>query len=363
MKLPFRFLFAVLCAAMIAFLPFFLSSPTVLYEAQTKMTDEEEDDGETLDFGRLLFAPAMAEDAADSHFSMEETDVEDPLAMPAKLSIPEAWVLPLDFSIPPQPDPDHFTADGYEDASIRVRVEEREMMDSVVHAAYVEIADGSQLRTATAYGAWNRSIYVENMAKSNNAVIAMNGDDFIEMPDKKRFEVRMTQKVPQRNKTSKVKDTLIIDRNGDFHLFILSEGLADYTKEHGGEIVNAFMFGPALVVDGEVLRLDRKYDYNRTGRDPRSAIGQTGPLSYVMVIVEGRSSKSRGVTHEELAEIMLELGCVQAYNLDGGNTAEMIMIGPDGREQFHFKGDQTASLRSQSDIIYFATAVPAEEQN
>ena len=60
---------------------------------------------------------------------------------------------------------------------------------------------------------------------------------------------------------------------------------------------------------------------------------------------------------------MLELGCVQAYNLDGGNTAEMNMIGPDVREQFHFKGDQTASLRSQSDIIYFATAVPAEEQN
>ena len=74
---------------------------------------------------------------------------------------------------------------------------------------------------------------------------------------------------------------------------------------------------------------------------------------------------SKGVTHEGMAEIMLELGCIQAYNLDGGNTAEMIMIGPDADNvMFHVKGDQTASeYRSQCDIIYFATAVPEEERN
>ena len=85
-----------------------------------------------------------------------------------------------------------------------------------------------------------------------------------------------------------------------------------------------------------------------------------------MVIVEGRGdrTKSKGVTHEELAEIMYELGCIQAYNLDGGNTAEMLMTGSDSANpMIHLKGDQESSkYRTHSDIIYFATAVPEGER-
>ena len=67
---------------------------------------------------------------------------------------------------------------------------------------------------------------------------------------------------------------------------------------------------------------------------------------------------------EELAEIMYELGCIQAYNLDGGNTAEMLMTGSDSANpMIHLKGDQESSkYRTHSDIIYFATAVPEGER-
>ncbi len=361
MKMPFRVISAVLCALLILSMPFFLSSPTLLPEAQEEITADSWDteDGEELDFGRFFFAAAAAEEAAAA---MEVTDEEDPFALPEKLRIPEEWELPLDFSIPPEPNPDCFTENGYEDASIRVRVETREMKESTVHVAYVEIASASQLRTATAFGKWNRTVGVSNMADTNHAVIAMNGDDFIQDPGKKLFEVRMTQNVPKRNRTNRTKDTLVIDKNGDFHFFLLSAGMADYIKGHRDEIVNAFMFGPALVVDGEIAEPKDEYGYHRTGHEPRSAIGQTGPLSYAMVVVEARG-KSKGVTHDELAEIMKELGCLQAYNLDGGNSAEMIMIGPEkDYPMFHFKGDQTAGNRNQSDIIYFATAVPVEER-
>ena len=37
------------------------------------------------------------------------------------------------------------------------------------------------------------------------------------------------------------------------------------------------------------------------------------------------------------------------------------MFGADGSELFHFKGDQIAEVRGQSDIIFFATAVPETE--
>lgn len=365
MKLCFRIFLAVLCAAMIASIPFVISSPSVLHEAETLWQDqfEEDDEGISLDFGSLIVSSALAE---ETEVFFDASDIE-PMENPSALSIPDAWELSFkDFAVPPLPDPDHFSTDGYEDQSIRVRIEEKEYFSATVHAAFVEIANPSQIRTATKDGvSSSRTDHLETIAKNNNAVIAMNGDLFVEVPEKKRFEVRMSQVITQkfkRNKTSKVKDTLIIDDKGDFHLFIQSQGLAEYTEEHGDEIVNAFTFGPALVVDGEINSKEREYEFNPKGHEPRSAIGQTGPLSYVMVIVEGKGSE-RGVSHAELAEIMKELGCIQAFNLDGGNTAEMIMIGPDPDNPLvHIKGNTVAGLRSQSDIIFFATAVPIEER-
>ena len=72
-----------------------------------------------------------------------------------------------------------------------------------------------------------------------------------------------------------------------------------------------------------------------------------------MVIAEGRG-ESKGVTHQELADFMGGLDCQNAFNLDGGGSATMIFNG----QYYNALG---GSPRSMSDIIYFATAVPAED--
>ena len=363
MKLPVRILLGLLCAALIISMPFFLSSPSMLSEAREALTDsqEEEDDGVDLDFGRLFLSAAMAEEGG---LVVEELETD------RKLIIPDEWALPVDFSLAPVPDPDCYTEGGYEDQSIRVRTEVREMFNSNVNIAYVEIAHPSQLRTATA-GPLNvtKANYVKTIALNNNAVIAINGDDYVKMDSKKdkSFEIRMAEFVTQdhkRSKTYKDHDILVIDKQGDFHLFLLADGLEEYFKQNKEDVVQAFSFGPALVVDGVTQNLeDRKSVYAGTHKNPRAAIGQTGPLSYVMVVVESRKrGDGSGVTHAELAQIMSELGCVQAYNLDGGNSAEMVMPRPDLDPVFYCKGDNQAKVRPQSDIIYFATAVPEEER-
>ena len=51
---------------------------------------------------------------------------------------------------------------------------------------------------------------------------------------------------------------------------------------------------------------------------------------------------------------MYGLGCAQAFNLDGGNSAEMAF----GEKVI--KGQPGGAERGLSDIIYFATAVPEE---
>ncbi len=367
MKLPVRIFLALMCAALIVSMPFFLSSPTMLYEAQEMMMEENEEgeEEESLDFGRLFFSSAIAEEAQDAGLDVEEVD----LTRDAGLSIPAEWELPLDFSVPPSPDPDHFTEDGYEDESIRVRVEMREMKGTDVHIAFVEIASASQLRTSTWKGIKSSHTgKISTMAKAVNAVIAINGDYFSQDPGNKAFEIRMTQTVTagkKRNKILRSFDTLIIDQEGNFHIGLNRDESEKIRDKYEGKIVNAFTFGPGLVVDGVIPEMDTHYFYNPNGREPRSAIGQTGPLSYVLVVVAGRGKNgdNGGVNHQELAEIMLELGCTQAYNLDGGNSAEMIMYGPEPDQvKFHFKGQITGKEREQSDIIYFATAVPVEER-
>lgn len=356
MKMPLRILLTCICAALILILPFVLSSPDTLEHIKLELmngNDTEEDEGEEIDFGRLFLSAALAEDSLEVVTSENGALVANP-----------DWKLPIDFSVSPIPNPACYTADGYADETIRVKVETRDIDGKTVDIAWVQIADPTQLRTAIAGEkvTSSKTVSLADIASRNRAVIAMNGDLFIQLPEKKKFEFRMGQKI--RGGTNKKKDTLIIDRNGDFHLFVKSVGLADYAKAHKDEIVNAFMFGPALVIDGKLQKTDTDYGYAPNYKNPRSAIGQTGTLSYVMVIVEGRGKEDSesGVTHQELAQIMYDLGCIQAYNLDGGNTAEMIM--PEGYEnskpgeKFHFNGDQTASDRGQSDIIYFATAVP-----
>lgn len=59
-------------------------------------------------------------------------------------------------------------------------------------------------------------------------------------------------------------------------------------------------------------------------RDPRTAVGYTADNHVIMVVADGRQSGySIGVTLPELAQIMIDLGCVEALNLDGGGSSQM----------------------------------------
>ncbi len=278
------------------------------------------------------------------------------LAEGAEAVAAEPRALPVDFTGGSVPDPDGWTGDGYSDETITVRTETREEEGVVWRIIYVDIAHPSQLRTATAGKLTSSKVAKpSSMAESKNAIAAINGDYFSNDPNKTTFEYRQGQKI--RQKTNKKKDLLIIDMDGNFHTFIKcgAEGKADLEAYlDGGTIMDAFTFGPVLVKDGTRLTMDTEYGYNPNGREPRAAIGQMGELSYVLVIAEGRSNDSEGVTHQELADFMFELGCDEAFNLDGGNSATLIFHGE------FYMDRSAASERAQSDIIYFASAREAE---
>ena len=353
MKMPIRILLILLCAAMILLIPFTVSSPNLLNDVKMELMNDGED---KIDFGKLLFPGAIAEEMTDEEVEEEEMDEEKP-AEAAFEAHPE-WVLPFDFTVPPAPDAALYTEDSYEDESIRVKMEHQEMDDGTkMHVAYIQIADPSQLRTGVANPdkvASTRTKTVKSMAKSYNAIIAINGDNYADDPHKTTFEYRMKKKI--RSNSNRLKDILVIDDQGDFHRFVKSQGIKELKAQldkEGRSLVNAFTFGPALVKDGNLLELDKDYGYNPNGREPRTAIGQMGPLSYVMVLIEVKArGGASGFSQGKLAEFMYNLGCVQAFNLDGGNSAEMVF----GDQVI--KGQPGADDRTLSDIIYFATMQP-----
>lgn len=69
----------------------------------------------------------------------------------------------------------------------------------------------------------------------------------------------------------------------------------------------------------------------------------------MVVTVDGRIDDSEGVTLQTLAGFMAQLGCEQAYNLDGGNSSALVFH----NELLSIKNVEERSL---NDIIYFASA-------
>ena len=261
--------------------------------------------------------------------------------------------LPVDGSPGLVPNPAGYVSEtAYEDESISVQLESRKIGDSMYHIAWVDISDASQLRTALAgpYGT-KKTAKPSQMAAQSNAVIAINGDYFQNRSG--GYVVRQGEVL---RKTPNTKlDLLVIDEAGNFNIFKKSnkKELTAFLKEHTP--LNAFTFGPALVMEGQVQTIYNSYGFAPQDRAPRVAIGQMGPLQYVLVVVDGRQEGySRGITIKMLAEFMGELGCQEAFNLDGGGSATMVF---NGKCYNNISGE---SERNISDIIYFASAVPEE---
>jgi exopolysaccharide biosynthesis protein len=244
----------------------------------------------------------------------------------------------------------NFTDAGYSDDTIVVEIQQITQDDSIYHVAYVKIATPSQLRTYVAGGlSGTRTSPTTTLARSVNAVVAVNGDFYSKSTG--GYIVRQGETV--RKKPSNNYDLLLIDENADFHLLLAgkatqADGITALIKDH--EIVNAFFFGPALVMDGETCEIDKEYGWDPFAVNPRAAIGQIGPLTYAVVTVDGRIDQSVGVTLPTLAAFMKQIGCVQAYNLDGGNSSALVFH----NQMLSIKGDYTE--RSVSDILYFASA-------
>ena len=105
-----------------------------------------------------------------------------------------------------------------------------------------------------------------------------------------------------------------LDSGGILHVGNPSkEELAEMDIQYG------VSFGPVLVANGESVLPEN----TASGLNPRTAIGQRSDGAMLLLVIDGRQVVSLGATLQDLAEIMLKFGAVNACNLDGGSSSLM----------------------------------------
>ena len=286
------------------------------------------------------------------HF--EHVDLENPNPEP----------LALGDKGPYAPKADHYLPDrgGYVDSTTYIQVEERKIRNTLIYFTYIQIADPSQMKTATYKPYPSTAAALSNkIAKGRNTIVAMNGDWFANKDNKGRGTIYRNGEF-LREKESGIYDALIIDMQGDFH--IIPHAVPEDFAPYEGNIMHSFCFPCALVIDGEVMPFDKKdpdtdsllaHHIEGWKHAQRSVFCQLDHLTYLIITSEGPDqSKGGGLTIPEIAQLACDMGAQQAFNLDGGSSAALLLEGT----RVNCTKTPLPNPRQIGDIIFFVTAEP-----
>ncbi|MCM3695287.1 phosphodiester glycosidase family protein [Microbacterium oleivorans] len=216
------------------------------------------------------------------------------------------------------------------------------------YVADVVLSDATRLRSAFAKDQFGENITetTSGIAEDNDAVFAINGD---------YYGFRDTGIVIRNGvvyRDSPARTGLAFYTDGTVQVYDETATSADQLLADG--VWNTLSFGPALVEDGaavagiDSVEVDTNVgNHSIQGEQPRTAVGVIDDDHLVFVVVDGRSEGySRGATLTELAQIMIDLGAVTAYNLDGGGSSTMFFDGEVVNQP------SNGGERGTSDILY-----------
>lgn len=89
--------------------------------------------------------------------------------------------------------------------------------------------------------------------------------------------------------------------------------------------------GPVLVQRGAIHITNREEQMFAGGdndKHPRTAMGYTANGKLIILVIQGRASgKAEGATLRQEAQILVDLGCVEGLNLDGGGSSCLLVNG------------------------------------
>lgn len=238
------------------------------------------------------------------------------------------------------------TDTSYEDENISINIITKEYENTMVYIADVQVNDSSYLKTALAKNSYGKNIKerTSDIATSNNAILAINGDYY---GFRSSGYVIRNSTLYRDTKSGDSNQDLVIYSDGSFE--IVDESDIDANELMNKSATQVLSFGPGLIEDRQIT-VDENTEVSMSkSSNPRTAIGCIDKNHYVLVVSDGRTSESEGLSLYQLATLMKDYGCEIAYNLDGGGSSTMWFNG-----QVINKPTSGRSIeeREVSDIVY-----------
>ena len=269
-----------------------------------------------LDVPEIMTASVLAEPVAEA-----ETPV--PTAEPTAVPTPVPTA---------EPDPvgyfgtkfaDKFTSgevvrsgNSYKSGNVNVTLTELREYGSDIYFVDIYVKDISCFRTEFAEGVFAKGVseWGSETAKRIGSIVTMSGDYYGARSD----GVVIRNGILYRDEEV-LRDVCVLYWNGEMKCF--DPFKFDAEAEMNAGAYQAWNFGPMLL-DAQGNAMEH-FNSDVSPKNPRAAIGCFEPGHYCMVVVDGRSDSSRGMTLVEMSEFFAKIGCTAAYNLDGGATTSL----------------------------------------
>lgn len=240
------------------------------------------------------------------------------------------------------------TDNSYKDSYIDISIDIDRKYNTTYYVAEIILKDPSLIKTAFAHDTYGRNIKqtTSEISRSKNAILAINGDFY----GFRNSGYVLRNGIMYRNSiTSDLSgEDLVIDKNGNFE--IINEHYIDLSEIEKRNVSQVIAFGPALVENGKSIVNESDEVVKSMTSNPRTAIGQVNSLHYIMIVSDGRTSESKGLSLKQLSEIFVDLNCKTAYNLDGGGSSTMVFNGKVINKPT--TNGRKISEREVSDIVY-----------
>ena len=236
---------------------------------------------------------------------------------------------------------------SYADENIEITISEYTYNDTDIYVADVQLTSIDYLYAAFADNVYGKNVTAKTSttAAANNAILAINGDYY----GARNSGYVLRNGVLYRDSASSAdKEDLVINADGSFS--IITEGSMSAASIEDSGALQVFSFGPALIVDGEISVGLNDEVGKAMASNPRTAICEIEPLHYLLVVADGRTDESEGLSLYELASFLQEnFDITTAYNLDGGGSSTMVFNGQLVNNPT--TSGNSVSERSVSDVI------------
>lgn len=240
------------------------------------------------------------------------------------------------------------TDTSYSDGNISVNLTEKTVNDTQIYVADVTLSSADYLKTALAQNSYGTNVTAKTSvtAAKNNAILAVNGDYY--GANSSGYVIRNGVVYRDSVREDASNGDLAIYKDGSFKIIYENQISADQLVQDG--VVNLLAFGPSLVENGEISVGINTEVGQAMASNPRTAIGIIDENHYIIVVSDGRTSESKGLSLYQMAEVMKSYGVKTAYNLDGGGSSTLYFNGQIINKPT--TGGSKISERAVSDIVY-----------